>query len=98
MVSINKQDIPSKKLHMVLGSMTKERSIDGVKSISRIDALKIATEFSAAIEQQAITPNMPITLNALNLNTLNTGNNQVKWDDISPVSYTHLTLPTTPYV
>lgn len=83
MVSINKQDIPSKKLHMVLGSMTKERSIDGVKSISRIDALKIATEFSAAIEQQAITPNMPITLNALNLNTLNTGNNQVKWDDIS---------------
>ena len=83
MVSINERGIASEKLHIVLNSMTKERSIDGVKSISRIDALKIATEFSAAIEQQAITPNMPITLNALNLNTLNTGNNQVKWDDIS---------------
>ena len=81
--SINEQGIASNKLHLVLDSMTKERSLDGINSISRIDALKIATEFSTAIEQKAITPNTPITLNALNLNTLNTGNNQIKWDDIS---------------
>ena len=57
--------------------------MDGIDAISRVDALKIASDFSVKLDEKAVTTDSPITLDALNLNTLNTGNNKLSWDDVS---------------
>ncbi len=76
-------NLDNAKMHLVINAISRERSIDGINAISRVDALKIASDFSVKLNEKAVTTDSPITLDALNLNTLNTGNNKLSWDDIS---------------
>ena len=78
-----KLELDSSKMHLVINSISRERSMDGIDAISRVDALKIASDFSVKLDEKAVTTDSPITLDALNLNTLNTGNNKLSWDDVS---------------
>ena len=78
-----KLDLDNSKMQLVVNSISRERSMDGIDAISRVDALKIASDFSVKLDEKAVTTDSPITLDALNLNTLNTGNNKLSWDDIS---------------
>ena len=83
MDNLNNIAMNNASLHLVIDSISKERSINGIESISILDALKIATQFDVLISTDAVIPNSPVTLKAKNLNLLNEAPNNIYWDSKS---------------
>ncbi|PZC40658.1 MAG: Spore germination protein YaaH/Spore germination protein YaaH [Chloroflexi bacterium] len=83
MDNLHNIEMNNASLHLVIDSISKERSINGIESISILDALKIATQFDILISTDAVIPNSPITLKAKNLNSLNEAPNNIYWDSKS---------------
>lgn len=68
------------KVALIVDRRSHERSDEGVRAISRLDALTTASVVQARLEQQGITPGRAVTVVATNLDQ-SAGNSGLRWDD-----------------